>query len=730
MERPPESLKTFADRIARTAVSDNAAQMVRLLQLSGLMGIDGDQQAARFLASDVPNAINVTEPNVEPQDSKYIGIWERKIENGKTCFVRRLDTMGEWYLWANLGRIEAKGSKRRLLFLGESVARGYLYDPDFTPAIALQMILDEQLGKGEVEVLDLARTNLEYKIRELALAALQLEPDMAIIFGGNNWSISVPLFTQIAEIDKALTSEGMPGMKRMSEGFIGNKARGVVSDIASEYKRSGVPLIWIIPENNLGDWRDPVTNAPYLSGDLNREWINLYEEARSALSNGDPATAEKLAQKIIEIDQGVCIAGYYILADCRRVANDVEGERKYRELARDAQCWDSCMTFIPKPYSVSQHVIKEEMGKHGFPIVDLPAVFKEYMNGGLPDRRLFLDYCHLTTEGIQLAMGAAASCLLRSLKGVEAPWHTLVGDHIAPPPEIEAEANFLAAIHDGHRWQSYDMVRHHCSQALKFSPHVAELMLNYIDLQTQKSVPDNMSEAEVKIFHLSSPLIHRYLFRSNDKRLDNILLGAMVDVLEEAGIPARERLERRRREEHSVRLGQINLLEYYYYTSSEQPQEVEALGWPNYRLPRDIGYFTAFWPESRFVFVGEAGYVVNLCLTCRLPKPAPRETSITVKLNGIPQVEIIIGTEWTTWDISLPGEAVRDGVNEVVVRWPMPEFHCAEALSKVTASFCEMQFPDFFPIFGEIHSFTASSGSEVPTDSPERQHELVEAEVS
>jgi len=729
MERPPESMKTFADRIARTAVSDNAAQMVRLLQASGLMGGDAEDLTSKFLGTETSTFIYITEPNVPPRESRHIGVWERKEENGKTCFVRRLDTMNQWHNWANFGRIEAKGSKRRILFMGESVARGYLYDPDFTPALALQMILDDQFGKGEVEVLDLARTNLEYKIRELALAALQFEPDVAVIFAGNNWFVSVPLFQQIAQIDQALSSEGMPAMKRMSEDAIARTARRVVSDIASEYKRSGVPLIWVIPENNLADWRDPITAAPYLSGDLNREWITLYEEAQSALSNGDCASAEKLAEKIVEIDQGICVAGYYLLADCRRMVNDVEGERKYMELARDAQCWDTCMTSVPKPYSVGQQAIREEMGKHGFQTVDLPALFKEYLNGGLPGRRLFLDYCHLTTEGIQVAMGAAASCVLRSLKGVEVPWSALVSDRVAPPPEIEAEANFLAAIHDGHRWQSYDVVRHHCEQALKFSPHVAELMLTYIDLQTQKSVPDNMSEAEEQIYGLASPLIHRYLFRGNDKRLDKILMGAMVDALENAGIPARERLERQRREEHSVRQHTIDLLEYYYYSSTNQTQEVEALTWPDYRLPYDIRYFRSYRPESEFIFVGEAGYAVNLCLTCRLPKPTPRETTITVKLNGLPQVEIAISSEWTTWDITLPGAVVRDGLNEVTVRWPMPEFRSAEALSKVPASLCAMKFPDFFPVFGEIHSFTASGGPEVPADFPVDQHELAEVEV-
>lgn len=711
MERPPDSLKSLANRIARATVSEDATEMVRLLQLSGLMGDAEHYVKARM--SNALGGIYVSEPGVPPRESKHVGIWERRIENGKTCFVRRSDTMNEWHFWANLKRIEAKGSRRRILFMGESVARGYLYDPGFGPAVALHMILEAQFGEGQIEVLDLARTGLDYKVRDLALAALQLDPDMAIIFAGNNWGFSVPSLANIAAIDKALSSEGMSGVKRVSEESIARTGRSIVSDIASEYKNSGVPLVWIIPENNLGDWRDPETNAPYLPGDLNREWLKLYEEAQSALSNGDPVTAEKLGERIIEIDRGVCVAGFYILADCRRLARDIEGERKYRELARNAQCWDSSITYMPKPYSVLQQMMREEMAKHGQQVIDLPALFKEYLNGGIPDRRLFLDYCHLSTEGIQVTMAAAASCVLYSLKGIEVPWYALIDGHIAPSPEIEAEASFLAAILDAHRWQSYDLVRYFCSRALNLSPHIAELMLNYIDLQTQNSVADNMSEAKERLLHLGSPLIHRYLFRFNDKRLDTLLLGAMVDALEEVGIGVQQRLKRLRRDEHSVKHCEIDLLNYYYHSAAHQPQEVEALNWPSYLPPYDIRYFRAYWPESRFVFVGEARCAINLCLTCRLPKPGPGEGKITIALNGEPQVEMTISTEWSTWDITLPGDGVVDDLNEITVHWPMPEFQSTEALSKVTMRFCQLKRPDFFPVFGEIHSFTASNAERV-----------------
>jgi len=721
MERPPESLKSFADRIARAAASEQADQLVRMLRISGLTG----ETASMF---DAPATVYIVEPQVPPKQSRHIGIWERRTENGKTCFVRRIDTMDTWHFWANVGRIEAKGPKLRVLFIGESVARGYLYDPGFTPALALQMILEAQFGKDQVEVIDLARTNLAFEVRELSLAALQLEADIAVIFAGNNWDkkTSLPTFSDIAEMDKAIATDGMVGVKRVADQYIERTARTIVSEIASEYKSSGVPLVWIIPEFNLADWREPFTNAPYLPDNRNREWITVMKEARKALSDDDLVGAEQLAARAVELDQGTCAAGYYILADCRRLANDSEGERKYLELARDAQSWDNSIMYIPKPYAICQQILREELPKHDCQIVDLPALFKQHLNGEIPGVRMFIDYCHMTTEGIQIAMGAAASCVLRALKGVEQPWYTLVGEHIAPSPEIEAEASFLAAIHDAHRYQGYDMVRHFCARAVKHSPHVAELMLNYIDLQVLNKAPLRMSEAELQIFRLGSPLVQRYLFPNNDKRLDKVLLTAIVDALEEAGIPAQERLERLYREEHSTRVGETNLLHPYYYLSAGQPHEYEALIWPTARVDYDPRYYRAYWPDSKFVFIGEAGYPVSFSLTCRLPRRSLDEGNISVDCNGRPQVEITISKRWSSWDITVPGEVVRDGLNEIEVHWPIPDFRTDEALSEMMSKLFQKKYPEYYPVFGDIHVFTAS-GVAHAAESP---HELVEVAVS
>jgi hypothetical protein len=719
MQPLTESLKSFANRIARSAVSDNAAQMIRLLRVSGLFG--GPSNAAGESTAGVSVADLDEALGGAPAASygEHVGIWGRKVVNGKVSFVRRMEAMPEWNYWADVGRIEPKSEKTRVLLIGESVARGYLYDPVFNPAMALQMILESQFGEGQVEVIDLARTNLGFQVLEVANNALQMEPDIAVIFAGNNWYISEPLPSGVAEIDEAIVKHGIAGAKPVIDAELARTAKRVVHELCSAYTSKGVPLVWIIPEFNLRDWHDPITNAPYLPDGLNKEWLELMEEAQSALHDQDFERAALLAHRMIEIDQGLCVAGYYILAECSRRANDVEGERKYLTLARDATSWDLSKTTVPRPYSAMQEAVREETRKHNIQVIDLPVLFKEYLMGGIPDRRLFLDYCHLTTEGIRVAMGAAASYVLRALKGVDIPWYALVDDHVAPSPETEAEALFLAAITNAHCSQAYDLVPYFCARSLNHSRHVGQLMLDYIEIQTQSLVPMRMSEAEDQLWK-GSPLM-RNLLRLNRKRLDRSLLKVSINALEEVGIEARERVERICLEEHSVTRWQTNLLDYYYCSAANQAQELVWLLNRSERYRPDAEYYRAYWPESGFIFVGEAGCAVHLCLTCRLPKPTPRETSIKLSLNGKAQVDIVIGSKWSTWDIDLPGEAVHDGLNEIAIRWPMPEFETGKALEKARLKLIERKFPDFYPVFGEIHSFAASDGQQVSTTSPVAQ---------
>jgi len=726
MQQVSELLKSFANRLAQHVSSKDGLQALRLLRLTNLIGNSSAKPVESSL-DDIGHSSRKASDGSTAAPNR-VGIWEKKQENGETYFVRSKDKLEEWNYWANLGRIEPKGTKKRVVLIGESVARGYLYDPQFTCAMALETILKSQADGAEIEVIDLARTNLGLEVRELAIDALQLEPDAVIIFSGNNWRcVFPPSAADIPKIDVALRAQGMAATKQYVETMLKDEVTRIVHDVGLTYKERGVPLLWIIPEFNLGDWRDPLTNAPHLPAGANLEWINLWQDAQHAFQDGDCETAAALARRMVELDQEVNVAGLYILADCSAQLGDMDSARRYRELARDSVIWDSSKSAAPRTYSVAQQVLRDEAPKYDGQILDMPRLFKEYLKGALPDRQLFLDYCHMTSEGIQVTMAAAASCILKQLALKDVAWTRLIGQAASPSHEVEAEAAFLAAIHSAHWWQPYDVIHSFCARALQQSRHIAKIMTCFVDMQTRRT-PMLMCRSAEQISVSGSPLIQHYLLRYNNQQLDRMLLDAVLHALKDAGIEAREQLDSLRKTEYGVAGRDIDLLDYYHCSAALQPQEVMwVLPKRDVFLPQERHhYYKAYWCESKFVFVGEADCPVRFQLTFRLHYPSLTDPKVTLRVNAVNVGTVEVNREWATWNITVPGRVLKDGLNDIVVEWPMPDFPGMQGYDDVLNDLTEGNKPEFFCIFGEIHTFVVSNGQKAVVSAHE-PHQVLSA---
>lgn len=688
MEHSSEFIKAYANRLAELALSKDRIDFVRMLSLAGLLG--GPASAAEPAARKGPDRV---------------GIWERKNEKGRDVFVRSNDMAGEWHLWAGNGRIEPKQARRRVVLIGESVARGYLYDPQFNPAMALQNMLQSQLGKVEIEVTDLARTNLKWEIRELAHQALLLEPDAVVIFAGNNWNAEFSSKTDLSSLREVLAQQGIPGLKKFIEDRLASEVRRLVDDIASTCKAKDIPVIWIVPEFNLVDWRDADTSVPYLPNEAHLDWMHYQEQAQRAIENNAFTAASELARKMVELDHGVNAQGRHILAEYSRRTEDLEAARYWLEQARDATIWDLSRVVSPRCYSVTQNALREQVAKHhNSHLVDLPAIFKQYLRGEIPDRRLFLDFCHLTVQGIEVAMAAASSSLINALTGQQVPWRALLLNSAAPSRQAQAEGAFLAAIHNAHHHQPFVVVEHHIQMALQMWPGIARIMTYFLELQTRRT-PMLMCKSAEQIAGFGSPLVPNYLLRKNTQQLDVVLLNAITSSLKKAGVDLTRTLAQLRQEEHSATVRQCNLLDYYYCSSTGQsqeimwaiPRELEA------RLRRRSDYYKAYGRSSRFLFIGEKDHPVKLELTCRTPNAG---AVLSLSINQKQVANITADTRWETWDITIPGNLVDQGLNEVVIHWPVPQAD-GEQPWYLEGDPSE-GLPDPFPLFGEIHSLVAS----------------------
>lgn len=701
--RPPEHLKPLANRLAEAAASSDGTRLMQLLQQAGLLG-------AR------------EEARPEPKPGR-IGIWDPKTAGGRVSYVRSTDTIADWPRWANIARIDPKHTRWRVLFLGESVARGYLYEPFYTPAMVLQALLEGALGKGSVEVVDLARTDMATEIKDLAIDASVLEPDGLVIFAGNNWrAVDLVKESRRPDVDALLRGGGIPALKQFAEESVRSRARAVVEDVRDFYAARKTPVVWAVPEFNLGDWHDWRVNAPHLHGRANGEWLACCEAAEDALARGDFAVAERAAQRMVVLDEGTNSYPLAILAQCRLRAGDVDGGRALLESAADARVWDWSQPLSPRCLTASREQIRAHGRCGTSAIVDLPELYREYLDGGLPDRRLFLDYCHLTVEGIRVAMAAVAARLVSALAERTIDWRALCAAAPEPSAKVEAEGALLAAVHNAHWFQPPPVVEHFCARALKLSPHTADIMLRFIELQTSPT-PALLTRAAAELSQLGGQATQYLLGRYNIQQLDAVLLTSMACALERTGRPAHATLVQHWVAEHDASERATDLLDYYYLASAGQPQELfwaRRDGWktspapPPERRLRELpsaDYYRAYWMESTFAFVARGHRDVRFALMCRVPDAdGSTQTAQTIQLlvNDEPIAEVPGERAWCRHTVHAPRHVLREGLNSLRIRWPRRDGNQGAKLVAAADSLCFQPLQPLFQVFGEIHALTAA----------------------
>ncbi|HEX3091964.1 MAG TPA: SGNH/GDSL hydrolase family protein, partial [Candidatus Angelobacter sp.] len=307
------------------------------------------------------------------------------------------------------------------MLLGESVARGYFFDPYFNPAMVLQQMLRKAAQARDVDVVDLASIGmLQESLLEVAGAAVDLRPDAVVVLAGNNWwRTAVNLnFIHFQEMAQILRSSGSwADVKAYQEGLLGAHALFGIETLCQLAREHKFHLIITLPEFNLLDWRTSADNPPMLTPAQTIEWRSLREEGERALARHDCDTAKICGLRMLHLDQGTTPEGDNLLGKAHSLAGNWIEARRHYEKARDSViCWPHPGS--PRCYSVIQQTIRQEAAKGHFILVDLPQAFTEHWNSGLPDRRMFLDYCHFTVDAAHVAMAAVAEPLLLSLFGI------------------------------------------------------------------------------------------------------------------------------------------------------------------------------------------------------------------------------------------------------------------------------------------------------------------------
>ena len=671
MPAPQDSvLKSLADDLACRLTGGGGPETVLLLE------------RLRLLAAPEPA------PSTPPG---AVGIWEPGPEGHERSASRRK----EWHYWANIQVIPPKGTRKRVLLLGESVARGFMYDPELNPAQVLEGTLAAALGQP-VEVVDLARTDLSGPdLARLVAETPALAPDAVVVFAGNNWFLYDKRERHLEAT--ALRERGALGLKELREqqlsAFIEQTLRPQIVQLSAS-----VPVVVVVPEINLVDWRlDVVADAPWLPPGQNRRWLADRAAARGALANGDLDRAEALARGMLDLDGGTAASGWTLLADCASARGDLAAARACLEKARDSHLWDFTHQ-TPRALSVTQQALRGFALPGRIAVVDLPACFADWLGGALPGRRLFLDYCHLSSEGMRVAMAATARATAALLDAERPlpPFATLVSTAPAPSDRLEAVAHFVAALHSAHWGQSSPFVSYLCREAARRSPETARVMRAYLEIQTRR-VPTWAATAAEELQDDATPFLRGYIQQNNQAKLfDPVLLPAIAGALEESGLPSIAFLERLREEERSLSGRPRDLLDPFHRSSWA---DLDWLEWPSH-------FRRAYSPASRYPWVSREPRETAFVLTCRRSGAAPAG-ELQVRINGTALAGFPLTPDWSTCRFTAPSGLVRHGVNWLEIGWPLELPGGEEEIEHIAREHEHGRYVPLLPVFAEISSLTA-----------------------
>jgi hypothetical protein len=660
------------------------------------------------------------------QDDGRVGIWVPQMIDGETWFVRDPAVLDPETLWAHVERIGPKRDRRRIVFLGESCARAFPLDPLFNCVAALRIYLGSVAGGDEVEIVDLAHCGITPgPLVGMIDAARALDPDVFVIFAGNNWQVS-PQRLDFPRLGSTLAASGS---WRAIAPELDRAVRTQVADwmtaIAEACRRAGTPALFVIPAQNQRDgWLPATRYHPLLTSQDQARREELIARMEAWHAAGEVTRADAVAAELVALEDGFSIAGLQGLARSALARGAADEAARLFEQGREM------LVYLPlsrlDSYTTRIDEMRAAASREHLPIVDLPCAFRQMNEGRLPGRDLFLDRVHMTARGVVLAMAATAEALMPLLDLPVASRDDLLAVPIDVEPRAEAQAHVYFAQYM--MPQDPDLSRYHCRQAIARTPEAAEVMRHYADLLMRR-VPFVLSDAFHQLQRLEARfpglrgLQRRALdTHQNSVTADTTLARFLMEAIAEADpddggreMPDRAlaRFEAVVRAQNAVGPRDVDLLRC---TAADEALD----GVPAH----DRAYMKCFRREIHFVVTSPAAaYPFRVSLTARsgharMEGPVEGQMegrTASLRLNGEPLQTWPVSRAWRTIECVAPAALVRDGINQLTVIWPDPDEPHEDRLRLAVVALANRkllggsQSPDVFTIYGEIAAFTARS---------------------
>ncbi|MFT5821729.1 MAG: tetratricopeptide (TPR) repeat protein [Crocinitomix sp.] len=634
--------------------------------------------------------------NEPVNETEKIGIYKSEQVNGENGFVRSDEYKSHFYLsqrHTDFIRRDKTTTKRILLF-GESVARGLFYEPYYGPAQVLEEILNTT-SSATVEVVDLAVTSSSsVEILQLCKQSLVLSGDTVVIFAGNNWKREILLGLSPVELNKVYEeiTSGNPNFENVNEqiqyGF-DRMVNAFFSILTQIYKDKGVDLLFVLPEFNLMDFRSSeLDQEMYMPNGRTQDWIAVNKKGIEALKNENFVDLEALAEELIQLNP-FHPKGYEWLADCRINEGQVQAAKELLRSAYDKGIYRATITF-PRIYGELKKAIVRNCAEHNVNLIRSDEIFENHGEHKIPDKTLFLDYCHLSSEGIVLSMKACAEKLANIWNDVSLNTEKLETYELKTDPKVLSKAHFFAALHNNLCGQNFEIVDYHCKKTFEFDKDAINNMRGYMELSISNT-PWNLSKEALNF--IENELLGLGLVKyEGHARMDSHITRSIRGILDANNL--HNNYAQILSEKYGAETLEIDLLDPKFAVNSFQIiGELEEKGKSFYS---EINLKTAF----NFFIPGNDS--VKIKITLRIPDYSTA-TPVQVFINNQLIEKINAGTTWRTFNIPVSTAQLIDGVNSISIHWPLPATNPKKGV--ILGSITDFENA-VSPVLGELYNLT------------------------
>lgn len=670
---------------------------------------------------------------IEHNSSKYsaenklkpIGTWYPEDHQGEIIFSRQ--KQNDSIFWESsrdlIKQKKDSSIQKRVCVIGESAAAGMFFTPHFSPSIALRRHLDAYTS-FQWDVIDLTRNSINSAgIIATFEAALQLELDFIVICAGNNWFSDIhfehnpPLFKRRAYAN-ILKTQGPVALASAYQGNLERHTRYLLQKIDTIAKNSLVKLILVIPASNYAHWERRCP-TPWLGDNNTAKWYEMYRIASKALENECYEEALQVGFKMLAMDGGVLATSNRIVANCLIALNRPEEAYRYCVAEVDYSNAYDQITSIPGTPSFVRKIFNDFKFQTDITIIDLESIFIDYLGKKILDNSLFIDFCHMTPEGFNVAMAPIASLIIHqevkkdAEEVVSLTWQELTKKTHKKSKDIElfplSVAYFYIALYNLHLNQpvinKHDMEKacNFFRKAIQFSKDILDIMEDYVRARCcEYGAGFSLSKSGQRLIQrANSPLdipVARFA-----EGVDAFTIEALCLTLEEYGRNGVALMSEY--QQHYLRLLDrgVDLTEPLYVERITSVVRLTMDSEINTR--RRLPYFKSSWPCTYFSLVADKKNDLEIQITCRIANIVNshhKEISILINENLVAKVKAT--AKWSKHKIFISKNMLNNGFNRLLLEWPELDQDETQKISEVATRYSKGLKVDIFPVFGEVFS--------------------------